>query len=300
MKFPQFRLPFSSKNTLTVFAFYGPSGTGKSYRAKFVAQKFKTKTLIDDGLLIQGDRILAGRSAKLEKNYMGAVRVALFDDKEHRDAVAKAIRTNKIKRLLVLGTSEKMILKITTRLQIPTPIKFVKIEEIATKEEMEEARRSRQIEGKHVIPVHSHEIKRKKYSKIFVNSVKIALTKRRWLSRFIKFLPEEKTATSGVEFEKSIVRPAFSVQARKNVSHALLATMTARFTAEFDSAIRLKKLSVKNGTSGYMLTLTADVPAGSNLATMAQNARDSIVRNIEKESGIFIEDLTFVVDKLLS
>lgn len=299
LPFPK-RIPFlSPRNQTAVFAFYGPSGTGKSYRAKFVAQKFKVKALIDDGLLIQGDRILAGKSAKLEKSYMGAVRVALFDDKEHRDSVAKAIRKNRIRRLLVLGTSEKMIRKITTRLQLPEPLKFVRIDEVATAEEMDEARRSRQIEGKHVIPVHSHEIRRNSYSRIFVDSIRVALTRRRWLSRFLKFLPEEKPAAGGREFEKSIVRPAFSVQERKRISHAMLAFMAAKWTAEFGGGIRLKRLSVRNGASGYTLALTADVPSGGQLAEAMGRARDFIVRNIEKESGVFVEELYFEVDKIL-
>ncbi len=291
--------PLSSQNWITVFAFYGPSGTGKSYRAKFVAKKFKTKALIDDGLLILGNKILAGYSAKLEKNYMGAVRVALFDDKAHRDSVAKAIRTHKIKRLLIIGTSEKMILKITARLQLPEPVRFVRIEEIATEEEMAEARRSRQIEGKHIIPVHSHEIKRKTYSKIFVNSIRVVLTKRRWLSQFLRFLPKEKGVSGNGEFEKSIVRPAFSVQKRKAISHARLASLTSRFMTETKSGIRIKKLGIKNGQSGYTLSITADVPSGTELSEMLQKTRTFLIQNIERESGVFIEELLFVVDKLI-
>ena len=85
---------------LTVFALVGESGTGKSFRAKLLAQKHGIDAIIDDGLLIQNDKILAGRTAKHEKTYMGAVRIALFDDKQHRDQVAKALQTNKIKKLL--------------------------------------------------------------------------------------------------------------------------------------------------------------------------------------------------------
>lgn len=289
---------------ISVFAFYGPSGTGKSYRAKFVCHKFKTKTLIDDGLLIHDEKIIAGKSAKLEKSYMGAVRVALFDSKEHRDSVAKAIRSHRIKRILILGTSEKMILKITTRLQLPDPIKFITIDEIATPEEMDEARRSRQIEGKHVIPVRSHEIKNKKYSRIFVNSIKIAVSKKKGLIKlFNKFhinipLPIENNETPK-EFEKSIVRPAFSIYARKKISHAALAGMTGKYTKEFDSEIRIKKLSIKNGTSGYKLKMTTDIPFGRQLAEITQNAKDFIIKMIEKESGILIEELFIIVDKIL-
>ena len=59
------------KKGTTVFAFYGPSGTGKSFRAKLVAQRYGIKTIIDDGLLIHADEILAGKSAKLESHYLG-------------------------------------------------------------------------------------------------------------------------------------------------------------------------------------------------------------------------------------
>ena len=64
-----------------VFALVGESGTGKSFRAKLVAQKYNIDLIIDDGLLIQGDAIVAGKSAKREKLYMAAVKTALFHDK---------------------------------------------------------------------------------------------------------------------------------------------------------------------------------------------------------------------------
>ena len=138
---------------ISVYALVGESGTGKSFRAKLLAQKYGIHALIDDGLLINEDKILAGKSAKHEKSYMGAVRVALFDDKEHRDQVARVLQKNKIKKILILGTSERMVKKIAERLQLPPPEKIIKIQDIATKEEIETAIRSRQIEGKHVIPV---------------------------------------------------------------------------------------------------------------------------------------------------
>ena len=73
---------------ITVYALVGESGTGKSFRAKLLAQKFGLEAIIDDGLLIMDDKILAGHSAKREKTFLAAVRVALFDDKDHRDAIA--------------------------------------------------------------------------------------------------------------------------------------------------------------------------------------------------------------------
>ena len=75
----------------TVYALVGESGTGKSFRSKLLAEQYNINAIIDDGLLIQDEKIIAGHSAKREKTYMGSVRAALFDDKEHRDSVAKVL-----------------------------------------------------------------------------------------------------------------------------------------------------------------------------------------------------------------
>lgn len=297
------------KKTISVYAFYGPSGTGKSHHAKIVAQQVKTDVLIDDGLLIKDERIIAGKSAKLESSYMGAVRVALFDDKEHRDSVAKAIRAHHIKSILILGTSEKMILKITTRLQLPNPIKFIKITDIASKEEIEEAKRNRQIEGKHVIPVRPHEIKDKRYAKIFLNSIKIAFGKKKMLAKVLSLLKidipvigediELAKEAGKSEVEKSIVRPTFSVMERKVISHAALVRMTLKHAGDFNPEILIKKMSIKNGTSGYKITITADFPFGEQLADVTQKAKDYIIKMVETESKALVEELFIVVDKLI-
>ena len=49
---------------INVYAFVGPSGTGKSYRAQMVAGEKKVHFIIDDGLLINDNRVIAGKSAK--------------------------------------------------------------------------------------------------------------------------------------------------------------------------------------------------------------------------------------------
>src|SRR5512142_1361908 len=115
---------------IRVYALVGESGTGKSFRAKLVAQKYGIDMIIDDGLLIRGDALLAGRSAKKEQMYMSAVKTALFHDKSHRDEVARALGREHFRKILVIGTSERMVTKICERLQIPHPIKIIKIEDI--------------------------------------------------------------------------------------------------------------------------------------------------------------------------
>ena len=227
---------FNKFSGLTVMALVGESGTGKSFKSKLLAQKYNIDAIIDDGLLIQNDKILGGRSAKTEKTYMGAVRIALFDDKDHRDEVAKIIKKSKIKRLLLLGTSEKMVTKIATRLQVPPPEKIIHIEDIATREEIDKAIRSRQVEGKHVIPVPAIEIQRN-YSQIFYDSIKVFFSKPAMLFGKKK---NQKT------FEKSVVTPEFSKKGRVSISEAALTQMTIHCVQEFDSKIRIKKFTIKN------------------------------------------------------
>ena len=276
-----------SFNNITVFALVGPSGMGKSFRAKLVADKHGLEAIIDDGLLIQNDKILAGQSAKREKTYMGAVRVARFDDKGHRDQVAKVLQKMHIKKILILGTSEKMVQKIAMRLQLPAPSKIIKIEDIATKEEIEKAQRNRLIEGKHVIPVPALEIKHN-YPKIFYDRVMIAL----------KGGKKKTAGETGKVYEKTVVRPEFSKKGRLEISEAAITQMVMHCVAEFDNQIRVKKLKIKTDARGYRLILTIDVPFGTQLTGKIHNLQKYIIDNVEKYTGILIEEVNIIIDKI--
>ena len=278
-----------SNHGITVFALVGESGTGKSFRAKLLAQKYGINALIDDGLLIQDDKILAGRTAKHEKTYMGAVRIALFDDKQHRDEVARALQKNKIKKILILGTSEKMVGKIAMRLQLPPPSKIIKIEDISTREEIEKAIRSRQIEGKHVIPVPAIEVK-KSYSQIFYKSIREILSKGQSKIKILK--------KDGSLSEKSIVTPEFSKKGRIEISEAALSQMAMHCVSEFDSDIRVKKLTIKTDSHGYRLIITIDVPFGKQLTGEIHNLQQYIIENIERFTGILVEEVSIIIDKI--
>ena len=94
----------------------GPSGTGKSHRALWVAKEHDIDYIIDDGLLICGNGIVAGKSAKREKTRVGAVKTAVFTDDDHTFEVAQALKLRNVERLLILGTSDGMVAKIAKRL----------------------------------------------------------------------------------------------------------------------------------------------------------------------------------------
>ena len=273
----------------TVYALVGESGTGKSFRSKLLAEKYGIDSIIDDGLLIQNDKILAGHSAKREKTYMGAVRVALFDDKEHRDEIARALKKAHIKKILILGTSEKMVMKIAMRLQLPQPQKIIRIEDIATREEIEKAIKSRQVEGKHVIPVPSIEIKRN-YPQIFSNSIKVFFRKNKLFAK--------KNQNDGKLFEKSIVQPEFSKKGRIEISEAALTQMVMHCVSECDEAVRVKKMTIKTDSRGYRIIILIDVPFGTQLTGKIHKLQQYIIDKIESYTGILIEEVSIVIDKI--
>ncbi len=274
---------------IRVFALVGESGTGKSFRAKLVSQKYGIDLLIDDGLLIKGDAIVAGKSAKREKLYMAAVKTALFHDKAHRDEVARYLQKHRWKKILLIGTSEKMVFKIAERLQIPHPFKIIKIEDIASKEDIEAAIQSRKIEGKHVIPVPAIEIKRS-YPRIFYDSIRVFFQKNMG----------PNIITPPKLYEKSVVRPEFSKRGRIVISEAALSQMVIHCVDEFNDAIRIQKITVKSDSQGYRLTVIMELPFGTQLSGNIHNLQQYIIDNIERFTGILIEEVNLVIDRFSS
>ena len=106
---------------IQVFALIGRSGTGKSFRAALIAQKYNIELILDDGLLIHDQKIIAGRSAKSEKAYLSAIKTALFTDERQRRQTIDALKRYKFKRILILGTSFGMVARIARRLELPSP-----------------------------------------------------------------------------------------------------------------------------------------------------------------------------------
>lgn len=269
-----------------VYALIGRSGTGKSFRAKLVSKKYGLDLIIDDGLLIKDQKILAGKSAKKEKAYLTAIKTALFDDYRHRREVLEALEAQKFKKVLIIGTSEKMVRRIAQRIGLPQPFKIVKIEEIATEEEIARAINSRRFGGKHVIPVPAIEVA-KDYPHILYESVRVFLKRGR-------FFFSKKSQ----EFEKSVVRPEFGKKGRISISETALTQMVLHCADEYDQTLSIKKVSVRNGANGYIVAVFLEVPFGSQLSGNLHEFQAYMIDNIERYTGIMIERIDIQVERL--
>ncbi len=128
---------------IAIIAFVGQSGTGKSTRAIAVARQNNIEYLIDDGLLINGGRIVAGTSAKKAPSKMESVRQALFVDPTRSQVMRRAIVESNPTAIMILGTSDSMLEKITTNLWLNKPSMLIRIEDVSTEEERRHARNTR-------------------------------------------------------------------------------------------------------------------------------------------------------------
>ncbi len=156
------------------FALVGKSGTGKSFKARAVARRFRIDLIIDDGLLIRGQKIIAGKSAKREKGILSAIKTAVFANPDQIAEVRRVLAGQSYRRILIIGTSLKMIQRIASKLELLPIHRVIDIIDVATPEEIERALKIRAEQGKHIIPVPAVEIKRS-YPHIFFESVKILL-----------------------------------------------------------------------------------------------------------------------------
>ncbi len=180
-----------------VFALVGKSGTGKSFKAREVARRFRIDLIIDDGLLIRGQKIMGGRSAKREKGILGAIKTAVFANPDQVASVRRVLAERSRGRVLIIGTSRKMVNRIASNLGLLPIHRVVSIEEVSSAEEIARALRIRAEQGKHIIPVPGLEVKRN-YPHIFFESVKILLKGGRRLRR-----GESEIV------EKTVVRPEY-------------------------------------------------------------------------------------------
>lgn len=279
------RYAFWKFRGIKVYALVGRSGTGKSFRSKLVAEKYHIDLIIDDGLLIKGDRLLAGKSAKREQNFLTAVRTALFDDEEQMRETVTALQNEKYRKILIVGTSEKMVRKIAARLNLPEVEKIFHIEDIATKEEIETAMRVRYSEGKHVIPVPSIEITRN-YPQIVYDTMRV------FFNRGLRFFWKRKRV-----FEKTIVRPEFSKHGKITISEAALTQMVVHCLDEFDSQIKVRRVVVKVVSEGYHLTVKLRVPMKHQISSTLAELQEYIADSLEKYAGIFVSSVNIEIEE---
>ena len=264
---------------IRVYAFVGPSGTGKSYRAQMVAGEHNIHYIIDDGLFIKDNEVIAGNSAKKAPTKIETVKHALFLTENEKQEIRKAIKKYKPESILILGTSDNMVQKIAENLNLPKIEKTIYIDEIASKEEMETARRIRKTEGKHVIPVPTFEIK-KDFSGYILDPLQIFKTKGRGKEPYIS--------------EKSIIRPTFSYLGNFTISDTVFRQIVEYLATKTDFIDKVVKTRVDKTVDGPYIYMEVIVNYGFNIMEGLAEFKDKSKKEIEKLTTMNVQKIDIV------
>ena len=267
-------------NKMKVYAFVGPSGTGKSYRAQMVAGEKNVNYIIDDGLLVKDNEVVAGESAKKAPTKIETVKKALFYEEKQRQEMINAIKKFKPEGILILGTSDGMVQKIATNLELPEISEITYISDVATQEEMETARRIRVTEGKHVIPVPTFEIK-KDFSGYLLDPLQIFKSKGKGNKPYIS--------------EKSIIRPTFSYMGNFTISDNVFRQIIEYLVSKTKSIYKVQKIRVDNFGEVVKIYMEVTAEYGVNIMEEIKEFKIKAKKEIEKLTAMNVEEFEVVI-----
>ena len=271
---------------MKIIGFVGPAGTGKSHHATVVAYEHNIDCIIDDGILIYRNRIVAGRSAKDETNQLKATRCAVFMDKQHATNVKKALAGIMPEKLLILGTSEHMVRHITKALDLPVVDEYIRIEDVSTPGEIATARSVRKTEGKHVIPVPTMELK-SHFRGYLLDPIRSLFHKK------------DSGGHTPDSFERSVVRPVFSYYGKLTFTDEALRALVLHGIHQVHGIAAVNKIKLTRSTTsagnGIIIVLAVTVLYGENIKKLMRRVKNAIQEEIEYTTGMSIDVLKVTI-----
>ncbi|MFA5527511.1 MAG: Asp23/Gls24 family envelope stress response protein [Peptostreptococcales bacterium] len=267
---------------MKVVALIGKSGTGKSYQALNITKEENIEYIIDDGILIYKNKIIAGKSAKREATKIGAVKRALFSDIEHRENVKSILEKAKPDAILIIGTSQNMINKIIEVLGLESPTKTIFIEDITTERERDIAKKQRYEFGKHVIPVPTMQLKYE-FSGYFVDPLRI----------FKKFSSGKNELN-----EKSVVRPTYSYLGRYIISERVIMDIVDHVASLIEGIHEVSKISTISTSIGIDIHIDLNVLYDYNIVDLSQKLQKNIKTEVEKMTALNVLNIHLYVKNI--
>ncbi len=266
---------------MEVYALIGESGTGKSYKSLLLAYEYKIDYILDDGLLIRRNKIIAGKSAKNEPNKFKAVKRAIFFEKNHREEVKEAIRKYNVKKILILATSSKMLDRIVYNLGLPKPVKVIRIEEISDPDEIYLAKRERHKEGKHAIPIPRIQIE-KDFPGNLVESLEVIYKSIYKIG------------------ERTIVRPPFSFFGKLFISERAIFSLIDYILKDIDGVYEIRSKRVRFGEVGLKeIRLEMIFYYDVNISSLVSEIQKKIYNTFTEYIGIPVEKVNIKVLDLI-
>lgn len=256
-----------------VIALVGPSGSGKSHAALLLAHELRSDVIIDDGLLIEESRILAGRSAKREQTMVAAVRRAIFAEPEHAAQVREGLAVRRPRRVLLIGTSRGMVNRIAERLELPRPHRYIGISEVSSADEIQRALKERREQNKHVIPAPTFEVK-KTFSGYLVHPLQLLLR------------PRGTHAADNYVVEKSVVRPTYSSLGRFFIADSVVMSIAIKACLEVEGVARVLKVTLDDLPEGVEVNVELSLLYGCRPMTVLIEVQHRVKQILEQMTAI--------------
>ena len=258
---------------MKVYGLSGKSGTGKSYNAAQLCGQMGIDGIIDDGLFVHANSIVAGTSAKKQSSKIRAIKTAIFTDEEHRVLVRDAIRNTAPESILVIGTSDEMVELIIKRLELPEPEKIIHIEDITSPEQRETAQHLRKEEGMHVIPAPTFEVK-KQFSGYFVDPMKSFRKAEEEAAAEAEFMGEQH------EEEKTIVRPTYSYLGKFEISDKVISDIAEHIASEVPGIDEVLFTATHNRDDGMYIRVIVVMLYGTRMKDAAIELQHRLAREV--------------------
>ena len=264
-----------------VYALVGVSGSGKSHRAAFVADKYDIPLILDDGLLIYKGRVLAGKSAKRDKRKIQAIRTAILLEKDHLNEIKNALKEVQEDKILILGTSMRMIERIVSNLELNGIDQTIKIDEIANEDEIKKAIDTRKNEGKHVIPVPKIEVK-SRFPGYFIHSLELFFGK----------------GQGSIKKEKTIVRPKFSYFGNLVIYNHVIRDLISYELSKESEIKEVDSIQIEKEDNEICVNIEIILKYGVEIVGYINSVQQNLNKSIEKFTGLYLDNLNFYVSSL--
>lgn len=271
---------------MEVYALIGPSGTGKSHRAIIVAHQTYSDIIIDDGLLIKGDQILVGNTAKKQPTRIGAIKAALFLDRELAARAKEVLKQHNPSRVLILGTSLDMARKIASTLDLPDVSRIIDIGEVASPEEIKKARINRTKFSRHVIPAPTMEV-RKGFPGTIIEPLRVLIGK-----------DKDKSHPGRSWLEQSVVRPTFTYYGKLTISENAISSIVTLAAREVSGVKNPGRVHVAQNEEGLVVDISPVLFYGAYLPGVSKKLQAVIKERVEYMTGLSIKTVNVIIKSI--
>lgn len=271
---------------MEVLALIGPSGTGKSHRAIMLAHRTESDIIIDDGLIIKGDQILVGHTAKKQPTRIGAIKAALFLDAGLAAQAREALLRSNAKRVLILGTSLGMVQKIASTLGLPEITKVIDIKDVASPEEIRQARLNRTRYSRHVIPAPTMEV-RKGFPGTIIDPLRVLIRKEK-----------DKSPVAKNWKEQSVVRPTFTYYGKLTISENAIASIAFHAAREISGVKNPGRVHLHQTENGLVIEISPVLFYGIYLPGVSKKIQTVIKERVQYMTGIPVDTVNVIVKNI--